>query len=92
MRSVWPSGGDVATDLRADVPARARAVLDDDRLPPELLQGRLHDARERVGAAAGGKRHDDVHGLRGKWLGRGAPGHACERGEHGRETRIMSAR
>jgi hypothetical protein len=46
----------------ADVAASARAVLDDDVLPPRLGELLGDDAAERVDGAAGGKRDQHAHG------------------------------
>ena len=43
--------------------ARAAAVVDDEHLPERGLDVRREHAREDVGGAAGGERHDDANGL-----------------------------
>ena len=56
ISSVWPSARRVGDVIGADVAARAGLVLDDHLLLPERAQLRRHEARERVGAAAGRER------------------------------------
>ncbi|MNL32249.1 hypothetical protein D3C87_1540880 [compost metagenome] len=55
--------------FRTDVAARARLVLDDDRLAPFLGQTFRHQARGDVGGAAGRERHHDGDGASGKVVG-----------------------
>ncbi len=43
----------------ADAAGRARAVLDNERLPEGRLQMRLHQPRDQVGPTAGRERNDD---------------------------------
>ena len=55
----------------ADVAARARAVVHDDRLTQLRGQRLADDAGQDVGGAAGGKGHDDGDGLARVGLGHG---------------------
>jgi hypothetical protein len=50
--------------IRADVPARAGAVFDHDRLAPGFGDPRSDQPRIQVGDAAGRERHDDFDRLR----------------------------
>ena len=43
--------------IGADVAARAHLVLDDELLAEKLAHTRAHDARDRIGRTAGGKRN-----------------------------------
>ena len=45
----------------ADAAGSASAVLDHERLAQRLLQMRLEETRDDVGAATGRKRHNDAH-------------------------------
>ena len=56
--------------LRADVAARTRLVLDDDRLIPALPQFLAEDAREQIGPCACRKRDVEPNGLLRLRLGR----------------------
>ncbi len=47
-------------ELGADIAGGARAVLDDDRVPPLAREPLGHDAWHDVGRAAGRERHDDL--------------------------------
>ena len=54
-------------DLRADIAAGARLVVDDDLLAQRLLQAGLDRPRQHVGDAARRERRHDAHRLR--WIG-----------------------
>ena len=68
-------------DLRADVAAGARLVLDHDRLAPALLDLFAQHAREDVGPGPRRERHDDRDGA-ARLLREGAAG--CEGGRSDR--------
>jgi len=53
----------VGDDFSADIAARAGAVFDDDGLPPLLSQLLGDNARQGIGCATGGERHDDLDSL-----------------------------
>src|SRR6266850_1659336 len=67
-----PVGHGLRDEVGADMAARTGSVLDHDRLGPDPRELRLHDARERIGAAARRERHDDVYRLRRKFLAKGS--------------------
>jgi hypothetical protein len=69
-------------ELRADVAAGARAVVDDDLLPQHLRHPLSEDARDRVRIAAGGARDDHADRLRGIRLR--DRGRRCDAREHDR--------
>jgi hypothetical protein len=54
----------LATASARDVAAGAGPVVDDDRLPPHLLQLRTERTGDDVGGAARREGHDDPDGLR----------------------------
>ncbi len=56
-------GWRLGDDLRADVAARARAVVHHELLTEGAAQFGRDGPREDVGGAAGGEGHDDAHGL-----------------------------
>ncbi len=58
--SVWPSGGGLGDELRADAGAGAGPVLDHDALVPELTELLADDAHVDVGRSAGRERHGDL--------------------------------
>ncbi len=71
--------------LRADVAARAGAILDDHRLARPLAELLPDEARQHVGRPAGSERHHDPDRPARVILGR-----ACERGEKRNEQRRIS--
>src|SRR6266850_7870185 len=63
-----PVGLGAGRDLGADGPARAGAVLHNDRLVPPFAELLADDARDDVGATARRERDDDFYGFGGKGL------------------------
>src|SRR6266571_2791022 len=80
-------GGRLRHGVRADMAARAGLVLDEHLLLPNFGELRRHEARERVGAAAGRKGHDDAHRLRGEGLRGGGEGENRQRFGERRDLR-----
>ena len=60
MLSVVPSGADLTQRRRADDPAGARLVLDDDRGAERLRERGRGGARDRVDAGAGRDGQDEL--------------------------------
>jgi hypothetical protein len=60
-----PVGRGLRHELRPEVAARARAVLDDDLLAQPRREGLGDDARTVIGHTPGRERHDDPHRLYG---------------------------
>ena len=64
-------------DLGPDGRSGAAAIVDDDLLPERFGELRRHDARHRVGAAAGRERDDEADRLHRVGLGVRGRRHAC---------------
>src|SRR6185503_1185629 len=72
-----PVGGRARRDLGADDAARAGAVVDDQRLPPDLAEALREEAPDDVGGAAGAERQDEPPGLVGIGLRRARERRRC---------------